>query len=221
MDVLSADKQSILDQLRHNFSSFEPGLREELATQSKVRTFSAGETLMKPGQYFKSSMLVTLGRVKVYKQGQDGGELFMYYIEPGQACALSMICAARQEQSELLAVAMEETGIIAVPVALMDELMMKYRSWNHFVLETYRNRFEELLSLVDHTVFKGLDERLEFYLVNQQKALHTDELRMTHEEIARDLGTSRVVISRLLKHMEQSGRIVLSRNAVNLKNLSV
>lgn len=221
MDVLNAEKQTILEQLKLNFSSFEPGLRDELAAQSKVKVFKAGETLMKPGQYFKSSMLVTRGRVKVYKQGQDGGELFMYYIEPGQACALSMICAARQEQSELLAVAMEETEMIAVPVALMDELMMKFRTWYHFVLETYRNRFEELLNLVDHTVFKGLDERLEFYLVSQQKALHTNELRMTHEEIARDLGTSRVVISRLLKHMEQNGRIVLSRNAINLKNLTV
>ena len=199
----------------------EPALREEIAKHASVREFAAGEVLVKPGQFIKSTMLVTRGRVKVYKEGEDGGEFFMYYLEPGEACAISMICAAKQEQSELSARTMEVTEAILIPISLMDDLMTQYRTWYYFVLETYRNRFEELLNLIDNTVFRGLDERLEFYLRKQRQSLKTNELKATHEEIANDLGTSRVVISRLLKAMEQSGKLKLFRNYIDLSNLPV
>ncbi len=220
-EVINTDQQVILSKLEEFYKELEPALRLEISNHALLREIKAGEILMKPGQYFKSTMLITKGRVKVYKESGEGSEFFMYYLEPGNACALSMICAARQEQSDLLARTTEDTEVILIPIALMDNLMVQYKTWYYFVLATYRNRFEELLNLIDHTVFKGLDERLEFYLKKQRASFKTNELKITHEEIAGDLGTSRVVISRLLKSMEQAGKVKLYRNYIDLKNLSL
>jgi CRP/FNR family transcriptional regulator len=211
----------IVEKLKENYPMLEPALREEIARNSSIREFQAGDVLVKPGQFIKSTMLVTEGRVKVYKEGQEGGEFFMYYLDPGEACAVSMICAAKQEKSEILAKAIEDTEVVLLPIGLMDDLMGNYKTWYYFVLESYRRRFDELLSLMEHTVFYGLDERLDFYLKKQQLALNSSELRITHEEIASDLGTSRVVISRLLKQMELHGKVKLSRNAIVLVDQSL
>ena len=170
--------------------------------------------MMQTGQYVKSTMLILEGRVKLYRQGEDGGEFFMYYLQPGNACALSIICATRQKKSEVMAKAVENTKVLLVPIDQLDELMHSYKSWYHFVLETYRNRFEEVLEVVDQVIFKGLDERLYFYLNNQCEKLGTSDLKLTHQEIASDLGSSREVISRLLKKMEQKGFVQLHRNSL-------
>lgn len=173
--------------------------------------------MMSQGQYFRSTMLIAEGRVKLYRKGSEGEEFFMYYIEAGGACALSMICAARQETSEIMAKAVEDVVALLIPISLMDELMRDYKSWYYFVLETYRNRFEELLTLVDNIVFKSMDERLEFYLLKQYEKLKTRQLTITHQEIANDLSSSREVISRLLKKMEQRGDLELHRNFIEWK----
>lgn len=211
---LNAGQQYIFDNLKEHYSGLQTELLIEIAQNATLKSFVPGDVLMRTGQYFKSTMLLVKGRIKVYKESGDGSEFFTYYIEPGGACALSMICAARQEQSELMARVVEDTELILIPIQLMDTMMMNYRSWYYFVLETYRNRFEELLQLIDHTVFRGLDERLEYYLKKQSIALNSNELKITHEEIANDLGTSRVVISRLLKSMEREGKIRLNRGGV-------
>lgn len=138
----------------------------------------------------------------------------MYYLEPGNACALSMICAAKKEASEIMAKAVEKTKVITLPIELMDELMRNYKTWYYFVLETYRSRYEELLVVIDHIAFKGMDERLDFYLRNQVMKLKTKELKITHSEIASDLSSSREVISRLLKKMEQRGDLLLHRSYI-------
>ncbi len=182
-----------------------------------LKVFAAGEQLIYPGQYLKSSALILSGRVKLYRERREGGEYFMYYLEPGTACALSMICATRQQKSELLARAVEDTVALLIPVPLTDELMKQYRSWYEFVVETYRSRFEELLEVIDSIAFKNMDQRLLHYLQHQQQALGHDPLLMTHQQIASDLNTSREVVSRLLKKMEQQGLLRLARNAIFLE----
>lgn len=213
------DKSLIISLLQKLFPQIEPEARNIIAQAGSLRKVEAGATLMRTGQYFKSGMLVVKGRVKVYREDEEGNEVFMYYLEPGSACALSMICAAKRESSVISARTIEETELIAFPLGLMDELMTKYKSWYYFVLENYRNRFEELLETLESVTFKSMDERLEFYLKKQQKALQTNELKITHEEIARDLNSSRVVISRLLKKMEEAGKVKINRNSLALKNL--
>jgi CRP/FNR family transcriptional regulator len=169
---------------------------------------------MRSGQYFKNSLLILEGRVKLYREGDDGEEFFLYYLEKGGACALSMICAAKNETSAIKARAITNVKALAIPILHMDALMKEHKQWYYFVLETYRNRFEEVLEVVDQVIFKGLDERLFFYLNNQCEKLGTSDLKLTHQEIASDLGSSREVISRLLKKMEQKGFVHLHRNSL-------
>jgi CRP/FNR family transcriptional regulator len=213
-----ATELSISGYIEQYFPQFEPALKEKLVANCSVKRFKAGELLMSPGQYFRSTMLIVEGRVKLYRQGEEGDEFFLYYIAPGGACALSMICAAKQEASEVMAKTVEDTTALLIPIQLMDELMRDYKSWYYFVLETYRKRYEELLLMVDNIAFKSMDERLEFYLKNQSEKLDTRQLNITHQEIANDLSTSREVISRLLKKMEQRGQLQLHRNFIEWKS---
>jgi CRP/FNR family transcriptional regulator, anaerobic regulatory protein len=200
-------------ELMRFFPAFDKGLAEYLSSIGEVRTFKEGEMLMRTGQYFKYMMLVVHGRVKLYREGEDGNEFFMYFLEPGQACALSMICAARNLASAVLAVATEETEVVQIPITAMETLMTTHRNWYHFVLESYRSRFEELLSLIDNIAFKNMDERLLWYLDRQASTLGKT-LNLTHQQIADDLNSSREVISRLLKKMEKNGKLALGRNAI-------
>ncbi|TKB97675.1 Crp/Fnr family transcriptional regulator [Pedobacter cryophilus] len=207
--------QTTISQYINNlFPQFEPALKQLLAEVATLKTFAAGEMMMETGQYFKSTVLIVEGRAKLYRQGEEGGEFFMYYLEPGNACALSLICATKQETSEVMAKALEDTTVLMIPIGMMDDLMKNYKTWYYFVLETYRTRFQELLEVIDGVTFKGLDERLMFYLTNQYKKLKTRQLSITHQEIATDLNSSREVISRLLKKMEQRGELSLQRNYI-------
>lgn len=200
------------------FPQFDLDLAEFLSQIGESRTFDDGDIVMKTGQFFKSAVLIVKGRVKLYREGDDGEEFFMYYLDPGNACALSMICAARNQSSSVMAVAVEETEAILIPIQYMDRLMTNYKSWYYFVIETYRNRFEELLSVIDNIAFKNMDERLEWYLKRQSQKLGTT-IHLTHQQIANDLNSSREVISRLLKKMEQDGQIDLHRNHISWKGI--
>jgi CRP/FNR family transcriptional regulator len=198
------------------FPEFEKDLSRFLSEVAEAMVFKEGEMLMKTGQYFKSAVLIVSGRVKLYREGEEGNEYFMYFLEPGSACALSMLCAARNQASEVMAVAVEETEAIMIPIQYMDRLMSTYKSWYNFVLGTYRARFEELLSVIDNIAFKNMDERLEWYLKRQSESLG-NTLRLTHQQIANDLNSSREVVSRLLKNMERNGRLELHRSHIEWK----
>ncbi|HRK28424.1 MAG TPA: Crp/Fnr family transcriptional regulator [Chitinophagales bacterium] len=206
----------IQDKLKEFFPGFEHQLISYIAQHATLKTVPAGQELMQPGQYFRSVILVTSGKVKVYRPDEEGNEYFMYYLEPGSACALSMVCAARSLVSEVAAKTADDAELILIPIELMDELVRHYKSWYYFVLETYRSRFEEMLQVIDSVAFKAMDERLEFYLKRQLKAHRSYTLTITHEQIAADLNTSRVVVSRLLKKMEQDRKLQLFRNAIEM-----
>ena len=205
--------------LKEIFPSFEPALQDELLLHSTVQQFNAGEPLMRTGQYFRSTMLIVSGLVKVYREDEEGNEFFMYYLQPGQACALSMVCATKQQTSQVMVKAVKDTTVLAIPLSFMDAWMATYKSWHQFVLETYRSRFEELLVTLDHVAFRAMDERLEFYLRQHQQTLQTGTITINHQEIADELNSSREVISRLLKKMEQLGKIKLHRNAIEIIQL--
>jgi len=196
------------------FPLFDETLATFIHEKGECKTFHLGDVLMKPGQFFKYAMLVLRGRVKLFREGEDGEEFFMYYLETGDACALSMLCMARSQSSTIAAVASEETSVIMIPIQYMDTLMKNHLTWYHFVIETYRTRFEELLSVVDQIAFKNMDERLIWYLKRQASAFG-NKLVLTHQQIAQDLNSSREVISRLLKKMEANGFILMERNTIN------
>lgn len=204
------------EELMQLFPMFEKDLATYLSKVGEMRVFEEGELLMKTGQFFKSAVLIIRGHVKLYREGEEGNEFFMYYLDPGDACALSMICATRNQASSIMAIADEETEVVLIPIQYMDTLMREYRSWYYFVLETYRNRFEELLSVIDNVAFKNMDERLEWYLKRQAEKSGI-LLNIKHQQIANDLNTSREVISRLLKKMENEGMLTLNRNQIEWK----
>ncbi len=201
---------------RNIFPDFDPSLLELIEKESTLKTFHPGEIIMRTGQFIKSTALIVNGRVKIYREGPDGGEFLMYYIGPGQACAVSMICALQARSSEITAVAEEETEILLLPIQLMDQLMREHKSWYQFVIQTYRSRFDELLAVVDDVAFRNMDERLEFYLKRYQEKTGKQKIELSHQQIAEDLNSSREVISRLLKKMEQRGLVKLNRNMIEL-----
>ncbi len=197
-------------------SEFETELRKDIEASAIVRTFTSGEIIMHSGQNLRATMLVASGRVKIFREGADGGEFFMYYLNPGEACALSIMCAVRQETSKVMAQAVEDCEIWMVPFQKVSDWMRLYPSWYRFVVETYRERFEELLETLDQVAFRSLDERLEYYLHKQAKEMGSSNLSITHQQIASDMNSSREVVSRLLKKMEQRGILKLGRNVIQL-----
>lgn len=203
-------------ELKELFPQFEPALIATIEKESVQKRFAPGEVIMRIGQYIKSTALVLEGQIKIYRENQDGGEFLMYYLGPGQACAVSMICALQSETSEITAIAEEETEVLLIPVQLMDDLMNQYKSWYQFVIQTYRSRFDELITVVDNIAFHNMDERLEFYLKRHAKNSGKNIIESSHQQIADDLNSSREVISRLLKKMEQRNLVKLHRNMIEL-----
>ncbi len=204
------------NQLLQFFPSFQKELIDDIGQHCTIMEAKTGDVIMKTGQYIRHTVLVVKGKVKIYREDSEGNEFFMYYLLPGQACAISMICATKAETSQIMAKVEEEAELILIPLNLMDKWMTEFKSWYEFVIETYRNRFEEVLFVIDQIAFRSMDERLEFYLQRNAKANNTKNIQASHQEIANDLSTSREVISRLLKKMEQRGMVKLLRNDIEL-----
>jgi CRP/FNR family transcriptional regulator len=192
--------------LTNLFPNLEDGLYEAILEHAEIKEIPAGTPLLKVGQDIRSTMMVVEGTVKLYQENEEGDEYFMYYISPGQACAVSMVCSFQAEQSHVLAKALTNVTLLTIPIKYMDEWLSEFKSWHYFVIKTYRTRFEELLKTVNEVAFKNMDERLEFYLKQQVEKFGTT-LKLTHQEIATDLNSSREVISRLMKKMEENGRL--------------
>ncbi|KIA85680.1 Crp/Fnr family transcriptional regulator [Flavobacterium sp. AED] len=206
----------MLDPIKKLFPSFSTELVKDVDANATVQSFKAGDVIMRTGQYIKNTVLVISGKIKIYREDENGSEFFMYYLQPGQACAISMICATKNAKSQIMAKVVEDVELILIPLPLMDKWMMQHRSWYEFVIDTYRSRFEEVLEVVDSIAFRAMDERLEFYLKRHADACGCKDLKLSHQEIASELNTSREVISRLLKKMEQRGLVNLQRNNIEL-----
>jgi CRP/FNR family transcriptional regulator, anaerobic regulatory protein len=201
------------------FPTLEPALIEEIKNLGSIRSVKAGDMLVKTGQFMPNTQLVAEGLVKVYREDQDGHEFFMYYLKPGQACALTLNCAIRQLDSPVMAKAVQNTQLIALPVNDVDRWMQQYHTWSHFVLDSYRQRYMDLIDAFDQVAFRHMDERLRIYLRIHSEQLKTKDIYLTHQEIANELNSSREVISRLLKKMEENGDIILHRYHLELVKL--
>lgn len=205
-------KVSEQQQLHELLPKLEEGLYEEMMNYGEIKEIPAGSTILRTGQTIRSMFIVLEGIVKVYQEGEEGDEFFIYHIQPGQGCAVSMVCTFGQEKSQVTVRALTDVSLLSIPLQYMDKWLAKYKSWHYFVISTYRSRYEELLKTVNEIAFKKMDERLEFYLKNQAKQLGR-HVKLTHQEIARDLNSSREVISRLMKKMEKNGWVIKHRNS--------
>jgi CRP/FNR family transcriptional regulator, anaerobic regulatory protein len=193
---------------------FEEALMDEIAEVSLLRDFNEGDVLIDFGDYIKKMPLLLEGAIKILREDFDEGELLLYFIEKGDTCAMTMACCMGESKSEIRAVAETKGKVIMIPVQKMEEWLGKYKSWRNYVFNSYNNRLKEMLSAIDNLAFMNMDERLLNYLYDKSKINNSREIHATHQEIAYDLHTSRVVVSRLLKALENEGKIRLHRASI-------
>ncbi len=208
-----------MEQYRHLFPDLEEGLQRELKEHGRIIEAKAGQTLLQSGQNIRSTMIVLEGLVKLFRENDEGTEFFMYHLHPGDGCALSMICDRTFRASSVTAKAVTDSVLLVVPLEHTENWMRQYRTWYHFVVGTYRRRYEELLETIDHIAFQNMDERLEFYLQRHRKALNTNVLEITNTQIAQELNSSREVISRLMKKLSEAGKVRLLKNGIEILKL--
>lgn len=191
-------------------------LIEEMRLKGRILSLETGESLLQEGQVIKNIPFVLTGLVKILRHDENGQMLFMYYLEPGDSCAMSMICCMGMQKSRIEAVTEEPSTILQLPIDSMEDWMQRYPVWRVFVMSTFAMRFEEMLSTIDAIAFRKLDQRLEQYLLKQKEAKGTSVLHITNQQIADELATSREVISRLLGRMAQEGLVKLSRSQITV-----
>ena len=196
-----------------------PVVVEEIIKDGLLREVKADEVIIQAGEKMGMIPIVLSGSIKVSRENDNGEELLLYYIEGGDTCAMSLQCCVRQSTSEIKAVAMEQSLLLFIPLDRMELWMHKYRSWREYILQSYHTRLMEMLDTIDAMAFLRLDERLYKYLIDQAKLRSSLEINLTHQQIAEDLHSSRVVISRLLKQLETSGKIKLMRNKILLDSI--
>ncbi len=210
----------MIEELQQNFGYlFEEELLQDINSSGVFKEVPAGFKLMEIGEYIKSMPLLVSGSIKILREDTNGDELLLYYIERGDTCAMTLSCCIGQAKSQIRAVAETDTRLIMVPVQKMEEWMGKYKSWQNFIIQSYHSRMMELLEAVDTIAFLKMDERILKYLQDKAKVIGNDEIPVTHQEIAHDLHTSRVVVSRLLKKLENLGKIHLHRNHITIVDL--
>ncbi|WP_026451587.1 Crp/Fnr family transcriptional regulator [Aequorivita capsosiphonis] len=210
----------MLNNLKDNFSHlFEDALLEEINNVGTLKEVKEGDKLIEIGDYVRSMPLLISGAIKILREDDNGDELLLYFLERGDTCAMTLTCCLGQKKSEIRAMAELDTILIMVPIQKMEEWMGKYKSWRNFVLQSYHERLTEMLETIDSIAFLNMDERLVKYLQNKQKITKDTIINSTHQEIAYELNTSRVVISRLLKKLENLGEIELFRNSIKIISL--
>ena len=207
----------MIQELKNSYGHlFENELLEEINQVGTFKEIPQDFTLIEIGAYIKSMPLLISGAIKVLREDNDGDELLLYFLERGDTCARALSCCLGQTKSEIRAIAELDTKLVMIPIQKMEEWTGKYRTWRNFVFESYHNRLMEMLETIDNIAFMKMDERLLKYLNDKVVITKQHNLQITHQEIAYDLHTSRVVISRLLKSLEKLKKIKLHRNNIEV-----
>ena len=206
-------KQELFDSYNY---IFEEELLEEISKIGSYKEFKANDYLIEIGDSIKSMPLLIHGAIKILREDDKGDELLLYFLERGDTCAMTLTCCLGNSKSKIRAVAETDGSLIMIPVEKMEDWLTKYKTWRNFVFDSYNVRLNEMLEAIDTLAFMNLDERLYKYLTDKAKVLGKTEIQNTHQEIAYEMHTSRVVISRLLKALEIRGKIKLNRNNIEI-----
>ena len=201
-----------------NLAEFKstPEIREKLAQYGISKSFAEGDVILRENAYINSIPIVTSGSIRVLRTDDDGREILLYYISSGESCIMSFLGGLHQDTSKIKAVAEEETEILFIPIEKVTLLIREYPEWLNYIFRLYHKRFEELLEVVNEVAFKKMDERILSFIKKKCELTKSNDLHLTHEQIANELGTARVVVSRLLKQMEEEGLVTLGRNKISL-----
>lgn len=202
-----------LDKLAH---VFEPQLLKEMQQFGVVQYFKEGDQIMDYGKYIRMMPVVLNGTIKVYRMDDSGNEILLYYLSSSESCSMAYSCCIEAKKSEVKAIAEDDVELIAIPLIKLDEWLCKYPSWKNYIMRSFNERFIELLKSIESIAFHKLDERLIEYLKEKQRVTGSSVIKASHSLISDELATSRVVISRLLKQLENDKQVILYRNEIKL-----
>ena len=206
--------RTILNDQYHQLA--EIPLQEAIINEGVIKKFNKGEVKQNIGSYVKFVPLISRGTLKVLREDDLGNEIFLYYLHAGESCSMTFSCCMMHKKSEVKTVVVSEVEMIVIPIRFVDEWMMKHHSWKNFIMKSYDTRMMELIKTVDEIAFLKMDERLLKYLARKSKAIGSNSIFSTHQEIASDLNASREAISRLLKKLEKQEILKIRRNKVTL-----
>ena len=195
---------------------FEPELLEQMQQFATLQSFADTEIIIDYGKYIRMMPIVLKGTMKVYRMDDDGNEILLYYLSGSESCSMAYSCCIEAKKSEVKAIAEDDVEILAIPNTKLDEWLCAYPSWKNYIMRSFNERFTELLKSIESIAFHKLDERIIGYLKEKQRVTGSNIIKASHYQIAEELATSRVVISRLLKQLENSKRIILLRNEIKL-----
>jgi len=195
-----------------------PELKSKLTELGFQKTFEENEVILRESSYIKAIPIVLSGSLRVMRTEEDGRELLLYYIKAGESCIMSFLGGIHDDTSKINAVAEEKTELLLIPMDKISLLVKDFPEWLDYIFKLYHKRFEELLEVVDAIAFKKLDERILDFVKNKANLTNSNVINLTHEQIANELGSARVVVSRLLKQLESEGVVELGRNKITLCN---
>jgi len=210
----------MLQELQENYGYLlENSLLMEIDKIGHVKHIVEGQQVIEIGETIKFMPLLISGAIKIIREDEHGDELVLYFLERGDTCAMTLTCCLGDTKSEIRAIAETDTKLIMIPVQKMSEWMSTYTTWRNFILQSYQSRLKEMLEAIDTIAFLKMDERILKHLRDKAMVNQNEEINTTHQEIAYDLHTSRVVVSRLLKKLENDNKIQLHRNSIKVIDL--
>jgi CRP/FNR family transcriptional regulator len=195
---------------------FHTLLNKEVYQTGQIKSFPAGSVILNIHAYIKSIPIVLSGSIKVIKTDKEGQEILLYYIKPGESCIMSFLAGIHNDTSKIKAIVEEDAEILLIPVNKASEWIKQFPEWTDFIFNLYQKRFEELLEVVNAVAFQKMDTRLLQLLIQKSSLFQSKEIQVTHQQLADELGTTREAVSRVLKQMENSKLISLSRNRISL-----
>lgn len=193
-----------------------PELVEKLQQYSVKKEYKAGSIILNENAQIYAIPIVTKGTLKVFRTDEDGREILLYYIKSGESCIMSFLGGMHNETSKVKAEVEEDAEVLFLPIDKVSTFIKTYPQWLDYIFRLYHKRFEELLDVVNAIAFKKVDERLLALLHKKEELTGNKTLHITHEQLANELGTARVVVSRLLKQLEEIGKVKLGRNKITL-----
>lgn len=202
--------------IENNSLALSTQMKDKLYEMGTIKLYKEGEIIMNENSYIRAIPIVLTGSIRVMRVDEEGREILLYYIRPGESCIMSFLGGIHSETSKVKAVAEEDVEILFIPIEKAGMLIKDNSEWLDYIFRLYHKRFEELLSVVNEVAFKKMDDRILHFLKEKQKLTGSNEIAITHQELSEELGTSRVVVSRLLKQMEGEGMVKLGRNKILL-----
>lgn len=196
--------------------NFSAQISEKLYEYGQVKYFNAGDLIVNEDAYIRAIPIVLKGSIRVMRTDEEGKEILLYYITPGESCIMSFLGGIHQDTSKIKAIAEEDVEILFIPIDKTKLLIKESEEWLDYIFRLYHKRFEELLYAINNIAFKKVDERILNFLKEKKKMLGNSEIQITHQELADELGTARAVVSRLLKQMETEGLVKLGRNKISV-----